>query len=217
MKVTMITAIYDGYDDLKPPVPQQNVDADWVVVTDDPSVADDVPGWRVVHVPRPGVSSFRAAKAPKYRPWDYTSSPASVWIDGSVSITSPSLAEEFLAAADPVASFAHPQRDCVYEECIVSLPMSRYAGEPLVAQAEHYHQAAHPAHWGLWETTVVARHHTPEVIQLGDAWAAEMDAWSSQDQMSFPFVLRNLGMRAAVMPGAGRGSPWHCWGGSWRH
>ena len=215
--VAVITAIYDRYDVLKPVCSQAGVSAEWVLVTDDPRLASGHPGWRVVYEPRPGVPPLRAAKAPKYRPWRYTAAAASVWVDGSLQITSPYLAEVFLAAADPVAMFAHPARDCLFDEAEVSAAMPRYAAEPLAAQAEHYRQAGHPEHAGLWETGIIARHHGPRVRALGDAWAAETDRWSAQDQVSFPVALRTAGLRPAVLPGRGLISPWHRWEGSRRH
>lgn len=217
--VAIITAIYDGYDTLKPSCPQDDVDAEWVLVTDDRQIPDGTLGWRVVHDPQPGVSPMRAAKSAKFRPQEYTDAPASVWIDASVRVTSPSLAADFLAAADPLATFAHPLRDCLFEEAsaTVALGMAKYAGEPVAEQPAYYRQAGHPAHWGLWETTILARHHSAEVVKLGDAWTAELDQWSPQDQVSFPFVLRNAGLRPAVLPGAGTGSVWHVFEPSARH
>jgi TOD1/MUCI70, glycosyltransferase-like domain len=217
--VAVITAIYDGYDTLKPSVPQDGTDAEWVLVTDDRQIPDGFLGWRVVYDPQPGVSPMRAAKAAKFRPWEYTDAPASVWADASVRVISPSFAADFLAAADPLATFAHPVRDCLFDEAeaTAALGMAKYAGEPITEQAAHYRRAGHPEHWGLWETTILARHHTPEVVKLGDAWTAEMDLWSPQDQVSFPFVLRDAGLRPAVLPGAGTGSAWHVFEPGSRH
>jgi hypothetical protein len=217
--VAILTAIYDGYDELKPSCPQDGVNAEWVLVTDDPQVPDGVLGWRVVCEPRPGVAPLRAAKSAKFRPWEYTTAPASVWVDASVRVISPSFAADFLAAADPLAGFAHPGRDCIYEEAraTMALGLAKYAGEPVMAQADHYRQAGHPEHWGLWETTILARHHTAEAMKLGEAWAAEVDQWSPQCQVSWPFVLRNAGLRPAVLPGAATGSAWHVFGPSSRH
>jgi SAM-dependent methyltransferase len=213
----IVTAIYGRYDQLRPVLPQTGLDVEWVVVTDNPDLADGVPGWRVVHEPRPGLTPMRASRPPKLRPWEYTTAPASVYMDASVWVTSPTLVADFLAAADPVASFAHPDRDCVYAEAVVAAAQRRYAAEPVAAQVAHYRQQGHPEHWGLWENAVIGRHHTPEVIAMGDAWAAEVDQWSPHDQMSFPVVLRLAGMRATVLPGRALGSPWHQWGGSILH
>jgi len=140
-----------------------------------------------------------------------------VWVDASCQVTSPTLARDFLAKADPVATFAHRFWDCAYREAEISAAMPKYDGEPVAAQAAAYRRAGHPEHWGLWETTVLARHHTAAVRALGDAWAAETARWSCQDQVSFPFVLREAGLRPAGLPGGRDGSPWHVYAGSGRH
>lgn len=204
----IITAIVDGYDDLKPVCPQEGLDAEWVLVTDNPAIPDGHLGWRVIHESRPGVPAVRAAKHPKFRPWEYTDAPASVWVDGSIRVTSPRFAAEALALADPVAQFDHPDRDCIYAEAEAALALPRYAAEPVYEQVLTYRAAGHPEHWGLWAATVIARQHTGPVMALGEAWTAHVDRWSCEDQISQPFILRNLGLRPAVLPGYYRDNQW---------
>lgn len=204
----IVTANYGRYDIPKATLPQDGIDADWVLVTDDLGIPDGHLGWRVVHQPLPGVPPVRAAKHPKFRPWEYTDAPASIWVDGSIRVTSPRFAAEALAFADPVAQFDHPDRDCIYTEAEVAAAIPRYAGEPILEQAETYRQAGHPERWGLWAATVIARRHTDGVRALGEAWTAEVDRWSYEDQVSQPVILRNLGLRPAVLPGYYRANQW---------
>jgi hypothetical protein len=204
----ILTAIYGGYDELKPALPQEGLDCEWVLVTDDPSIPDGHLGWRVVHEPRPGVPPVRAAKHPKFRPWEYTGAPASVWIDGSCRVIAPWFAAQALSFADPIAQFAHPDRDCLYDEANEALTVPKYGGEPIAEQAMAYHVTGHPEHWGLWAATVIARQHTPEVMELGRWWTNEVAGWSFEDQISQPFVLRNLSLRPAVLPGYYRDNGW---------
>ncbi len=204
----LVTAIYGSYDEPKPVLPQEGIDCEYVLVTDDPAVPDGYLGWRVVCQPRPGVNPCRAAKHPKFRPWEYTDAPASVWVDGSIRVTSPRFAAEALALADPVAQFGHPDRDCIYTEAEVSAALPRYNGELIGFQAARYKADGHPAHWGLWATTIIARRHTDEVKALGVAWTREVTRWSFQDQVSQPVILRNLGLRPAVLPGYYRHNQW---------
>lgn len=204
----IITAITGSYDDLKPVCPQDGLDCEWVLVTDDPAIPDGHLGWRVILERRPCASPVRAAKHPKFRPWEYTTAPASIWVDGSAAVTSPRFAAEALALADPIAQFDHPDRDCIYIEAAVSAAIPRYAGEPVLAQAEHYRRRGHPELWGLWAATVIARRHTAQVRRLGRWWTREVRRWSYQDQVSQPYVLRQLGLRPAVLPGYYRDNKW---------
>jgi hypothetical protein len=212
----IVTAIYGNYDELKPVVPQAGADVDWVLVTDDPDIPDGHLGWRVVYAPRPGVHPCRAAKAAKMRPWEFTTAPASVWIDGGYRVTSDRLAAEMLEAARPLAQFAHPWRDCVYTEAEAS-GQPKYASEPIAEQVAFYRESGHPDRWGLWEAGTIARAHVPEMVALGDGWAAEIDRWSFQDQVSEPFVLRNLGLLPCVLPGGHMGNTWLRWEPGSRH
>ncbi|MBE4796125.1 glycosyltransferase domain-containing protein [Streptomyces caniscabiei] len=217
--VALITAIYDSYDELKPAMPQRGVSVDWVLVTDDETLKDEgsVRGWRVVFGPRPGVHPNRAAKHPKYEPWKYTEAEASVWVDASFRIVSEKLAVEALAFADPIAQFAHPWRDCIYAEAKESAGLPKYAGEPVLEQADHYSELGHPENWGLWATGVIARRHTDAVRELGARWLAETYEWSFQDQISQPFALRETGLRPMALPGNHLATPWLAYEGSARH
>lgn len=207
-EAAILSANYGRYDEPKPALPQEGVDTEWVLVTDDPDLPDGHLGWRVVYQPRPGVHPNRAAKHPKFRPWEYTDAPASVWIDGSCRVIAPWFAAQALSYADPIAQFAHPDRDCVYDETREALTVGKYAGEPMDKQATCYRLSGHPEHWGLWATTIIARHHTSEVRELGEDWTAEVEYWSFEDQISQPYVLRTLGLRPAVLPGYYRDNGW---------
>lgn len=217
--VAIISAIYDGYDELKPTLPQRGVDVDWVLVTDNERLKDETAalGWRVVYEPRPGLHPNRAAKWPKYWPWRYTEAPASIWVDASFRIVSEQFATEALAYADPIAQFTHPWRDCIYTEAEASAPLAKYDGEPILKQADHYAERGHPEHWGLWATGIIARQHTDAVRELGARWAAETDAWSFQDQISQPYALRETGLRPTALPGNHLATPWLAYEGSARH
>lgn len=213
----VLTAIYGGYEVLKPVLPQ-TVPVEWICVTDDPALADDPRGWTVVVQPREGHPN-RAAKWPKMAPGLYTDAETSVWVDGSFRITSAEFVQDMLQLlkrADQ-AQFEHPWRSCLYEEAAASLELPKYAGEPIAAQADWYRALCHPDDWGLWATGVIARRHTPQVLQAGWDWLDEIARWSFQDQVSQAFVLRLADLRPAPIPGMHLTSPWLAYQGSDRH
>jgi Protein of unknown function (DUF616) len=206
--VAIVSSIYGSYDDLKPACPQEGADVEWVLVTDDETIPDGHLGWRVVHLPLPWRAPVRAAKRAKVCPWWYTDAPASVWVDGSVRVTSPHFAVQALELADPIAQFDHPDRDCIYQEADTAAALPRYAAEPCLEQAAHYRAKGHPEHWGLWAATVIARRHTGDVYNLGLRWLQEIGDWSCEDQISQPFVLREIGLRPSLLPGYYRHNQW---------
>lgn len=215
--VAVFTAIYGGYDTLHE-LPAQDVPVDTAIcVTDDPTLRSGT--WDVLHEPRPDVHPNRAAKRPKFLPWTYADTTHSIWVDASFRVTSPSFVSGLLTYARPLAQFRHQDRDCIYEEAAYSLGWSKYSGEPLAEQTARYRRAGHPERWGLWTTGVQAREHTPHVRELGERWAAEVDAWSFQDQVSQAPILRDVGFRPVELPGCywtGQ-NPWVAWEGSPNH
>jgi hypothetical protein len=216
--VAILTAIYDSYDELKPVLPQAGLDVEWICVHD--GNPPDAQGWTLVHEPRPDVHPNRAAKHPKYEPWRYTDAPVSLWVDASFRIVSGRFAVEAtdgLTDEAPIAQFVHPWRDCLFAEAQESAGLAKYAGEPVLEQAESYRAAGHPENWGLWATGVIARQHTEAVRKMGWLWLAETYRWSFQDQISQPFALREKGLRPQAFPGSHLATPWLAYEGSGRH
>lgn len=220
--LAVITALYDGYDTLKPTCPQ-DVDVEWICVTDDETLADDeIGGWQIIYAPRPGVHPNRAAKVPKLWPWQYTQATASVWIDASFQVTSHSFVREALELADPIAQFIHPWRDCIYDEAIETMQIehkAKYGAQryAVIAQVAAARAIGHPEHWGLWATGVIARRHTSDVVRLSHRWGYLIDAYSYQDQISQAVALRGLGMRPKLLGGTHFANPWVEYRDSHRH
>jgi hypothetical protein len=196
--LAIISAIYGDYDIMKKTCPQQGIDVEWVMVTDDPEMSSEM--WRVVYDPRSDRSVSLASKHPKFCPWEYTSAPASIWVDGSMQVKSPFFAVQAVALASPIAEFDH-HRNCIYDEARASAGYVKYAGSPIHDQVEHYRTQGHPADWGLWTTSVIARKHTEQVKEFGVAWEAECLRWSSQCQISQSFVMRNMEIKPALFAG----------------
>lgn len=216
MTAAILTSIYASFDELKE-LPTQDVPIEAICVTDNPHLRSDT--WNVVYEPRPNVHPCLAAKWPKMLPWAYTDADSSIWIDASIRVTSPSLVKDLLELADPICQFEHQWRDCVYDEAEASLALAKYAAEPLDEQIKRYREWGHPEHWGLWPTGIMGRHHTDLIKRFGLAWLSEVNAWSYQDQVSQPVLLRAAGLRPNVIPGlywAGQ-NPWLRYEGSARH
>jgi len=213
--VAIVSAVYDGYDSVKPVLPQAGLEVDWVLVTDrEPA---DARGWRVVVEPRPDVLPVRAAKVPKFEPWKYTDAPASVWVDASFRVTSADFAKAVMEYATPIAQFEHPWRSCLYDEAIEIAALGMDPDGVAAWQTRRYREAGHPSGWGLWASGVIARRHTAAVKRMGAAWAREVESGSARDQVSQPYVLRQAKLKPTSLPGTHLANAWLKYEGSGRH
>jgi hypothetical protein len=192
MRIAAVCAIYGGYD-LIPPVPEGVDDA--VLITDVPVRS----GWRNI-VEHSDAHPRLAAKRPRCRPDLYTDCEASLWMDGSVHVLDDRfvrLVREKLSQHELVL-WDHPEeRDCFLQEANHCHDWPKYREGPLLEQAAHYLSEGMPEHFGLWATGSIARLHTDRMQRLGDAWLAEMERWTIQDQVSLPYLL----WREGIAPG----------------
>jgi hypothetical protein len=206
--VAVLTAVYGGRDVLKPVLVQDGVRVEWICVTDTPLDAVAAQGWTVVHAPRPDILPVRAAKRPKFLPWEYTDASASIWIDASFRVTSADFATEVLEYATPIAQFVHPWRDCLYQETAEIAALGMDPDGMAAWQTVRYREAGHPDGWGLWASGVIARRHTAAVKRMGAAWSREVEAGSARDQVSEPFVLRQAKLKPVALPGTHLANAW---------
>jgi hypothetical protein len=220
MRTVVYTAIFGGYDELHQPVPQ-TAPCDFICFTDG-KLPRRVGAWRIVRVktdhtqhPRMQAKRFKLRNhevfpggrlafkyAPFSRRWKID---ASIWIDANRRIKSPDFVTDMRNALGgrPWAMFAHPDRNCIYEEAAVSLQMEKYRGLPINEQINSYRSTV-PEHGGLYACTVIVRAEpaSASLDRLQKAWWAENLKWSYQDQISLPFVLRqNPGCEPQHIPG----------------
>lgn len=199
MRPLIVTACLGGYDTLRPQA-EQDIEVDWVCVTDDDR---DVPAPWVPHRVEP-VSEHPRLAAKVYRMTPFIAARDVIWIDANTEIISRSFARRALRARrNGIALWRHPQRDCIFTEAEASLRLlpEKYSDQPLLAQVEHYRAEGHPARAGLYACGTVAWDWSlPAVVALGAAWLEECRRWSYQDQLSLPVVLRRAGITPGTFP-----------------
>ena len=213
--VAIITAIYGGYETLKPTLPQFGHLVDWVCVTDNPAIVQPSQGapWRIVVDPSPEVAIMSAKRA-KMMPWAYTGCKQSIWLDASMRVASVYTACGMIDRAHPIAQFAHPERDCIFEEALISAQLARYAGLPLLDQCASYQ---HPKHWGLWAAGAIAVRHTTQTRDFMQSWYLQCQQWGWQDQLSEPPMLARSQLRPVTLPGSIYDNQWLKYEPSERH
>lgn len=213
MKVAVLSACYGGYDHVDP-VPEQDVDAEWIMVTDNPKL--NAPGWNVIVEPRSHMHPRLAAKVPKCDPWEYTDAYQTVWMDASCRLLVPDALNQLLHACGShyQAQIVHPWRHDIVDEALASEGMPKYANQAVRDQAAYYVEQGHPPGWGLWATGLIVRNNVREIDMsaVGREWLAEQVRWTYQDQISQPVVLRRHNMAIKSLPFDLHGSgvfEWH--------
>ncbi len=206
----VVTAIYGGYDELRPHIHHPGVDR-WICYTDDPALA--CPGWEII-VEDLGFEHPRVAA--KWRKCNPPPADQSIWTDGSASITTPDFIDYCLGLLEEadMALHPHPDRDNIRDEAEASfqLEWKKYGGLPLHPQVDRYEKRKPdlPA-LGLWQTTVFARNHTTAVIQMGAAWFQHCDLLTYQDQLSLPVLLDDYGITVEPLDGDPLKNPYWRW------
>ena len=139
----------------------------------------------------------------------------SLYIDANQEIISPTFVDEALADLGPhgFALHKHSFRSDIYDEAEFSETMPKYAGQPIIKQAEHYWNEGLPRDSGLWSCASMARARSAKLDALMNDWWAEILAWSLQDQISLPYVLWKHGITPKSWPHTPPGSepdvnPW---------
>lgn len=214
-RAVVITATYGGYDcKIFAPVPQ-DMPVDFVCYTDKPDLQLPAPWRGIVRGGWFGDDSRMSAKVHKMLPGGDCDDV--VWIDASHEITSPSFVREALASRhDGIAAFKHPRRDCAFKELEALLGVENqnglYFDRPLKEQAKAYKAEGFPQRHGLYACGVVAWDlRDPRAVTLGEAWLAETERWSHQDQAELPVVCWRLGIKPGIFtvgqidPKLGRG------------
>lgn len=209
MSVAVITANFGAFDAPRGAVVQEGYeDADWYAFTDNiESVAAPWPDpWECVGVATdpPREDCRLAAKPYKMIPWTMLALASGrsfrmshrwiVWLDANMEVTSPQFLHEALASAAcsgaPLATWRHPRRRRIWDEAMASLrdAPAKY-DHRLIEQVEEYRRLGFRDDAGLWACgTLVWNMENPQTRRLGNAWLAECERWSIQDQLSLPFV-----------------------------
>jgi O-antigen biosynthesis protein len=170
--------------------------------------------WKIIQRPAVAGSPRMNAKHYKMAVPDAGPNDISVWIDASIRVTDVHEMVKVIKAAlkgHDLALFKHPERTSVYDEAVVSMNLPKYAGLPLLKQADTYIAAGLPADAGLWAGGVIARRHHAQRVNFEKEWWAENVEWSYQDQLSLPYVLWKNNIKPGVIPGSVYGTKFHTW------
>ncbi len=118
-----------------------------------------------------------------------------IWIDGNCQLLIPAqaLVEAWLGEEHDIALFRHPAHDCIYQEARACKAKEKDEAAVIDGQMAEYRAAGFPEHYGLGETTILARRNCKAVTEFNARWWAEISQGSVRDQLSFDYVRWTMG------------------------
>lgn len=201
MKIAVVTSSI-GSNKLLDPIPFEGVDYHAFV---DDNTANDK--WTIHPVidfsSDPIYKNRRNAKVYKILPftflpeYDYY-----FWVDSThILEKNPfEVIDKYLIDSD-VAVFKHPERNCIYSEGKIVVDI-KYDHPNLVEdQLDFYRDIGYPENNGLYELPVRVQRNTELTRRMGWMWWEQICMFSSRDQISFPFVCNQLGIKPSILPG----------------
>jgi hypothetical protein len=161
-------------------------------------------GWEPVLRASSTLEARYLAKGPKCVPHLLGQDERDVlWIDASMHWRGHSL--DALFAQVPIGGlgcFRHRFRQTVREEAEFSASLPLYRDQPILGQATQYGEID-----TLYEAGILVWRGAQQTV--GVRWAAEMLAWSNQDQLSLPVAARACGVAITELaPGSVVNNPW---------
>ena len=124
------------------------------------------------------------------------------WIDSTHILESNpyDIIEKYLKDSD-VAVFEHPERDCIYVEGEFVKKIKYDHPNLLEDQLDFYRDMCYPRNNGLYELPVRVQRNNSLTQKMGWTWWEQICMFSSRDQISFPFVCHQLGIKPTILPG----------------
>lgn len=219
-RVVLYSASFGGHDE---PPEIWDADCDLILLTDSETIERKT--WQIIRVPVTHASPRHPRMRAKYHKlascWHFDRKyQYSVWIDAAFWVHhGAGFVDHCLGHLhDGIAFYPHPaEHRTLEQEVSYALAMPKYDGEPLVEQVRHYRREGFEG-GRLLCGGVIAREHTRSVEQLEGAWYNECERWTSQDQLSLPYVLAKHGITPGLIPGDIYSNPYlyHLWSGTKR-
>lgn len=193
MKVIIYSAAFGGRDK----DPAINTERSDFIVFSDSGVGIYVPN--VLKIPCRAARFFKLFPDVFLHNYDY-----SVWVDGNMrldaSVDPEELVRTYLQDSD-FALFAHPERDCAYEEIQGCINTGIFDPKPFIVQKQKYEADGFPHHVGLYACGFLVRRHTKALKDLMCRWWEEIETYSLRDQQALAYLIWKYKFPVTVIPG----------------
>lgn len=181
--MTIYTAIFGNYDDLKEPFV---ITPGWrYVCFTDQDITSDI--WEVKKVPIMSCGPAKTARYYKIMFYKHIESEFSIWIDATFIINC-DLNKWWERFKSPFTVVKHPFDNCVYREAAACMRMQKANPKLLHNQVQCYRRLGVPKNIGLIASGVLMRKNTESVNGMCRIWWEQVERHSPRDQVAFGYV-----------------------------
>lgn len=213
MKTILYTAHIGNYDIIEPPKYLAiNQDVHLILFTTDKNFKSDI--WDVRYVDRPediDPDPQRVARYFKLQPHKVLPPhDINIWFDSCLSLKivqyKKFVDENLLNRGLDMVAYNHPRRVCLYDEADACMSQGLDNGITIKRQMKRYRKEIFPVRFGLYDTGILIRRNTPEMIKFQDLWFEELRTGSKRDQLSHSYALWKTGIRiSSFIKGTSKG------------
>lgn len=193
-RIVVYTAVFGGYDKIRPPLQHYGEEAHYYVVTE-PATEVPEPVKHIYGMP----SAFDEEVSPRmqsrwYKMHPHVSFPdaeITIWHGGNIQLTaSPEwMVSKWLCDAD-IALFKHPHRNCVYREAEAVVGMGKTPKAKVEKWVKALRLSAYPAGNGLSACWFMIRRNNAMMKDFNELWYAYMENYRlERDQLFFDYLL----------------------------
>jgi len=202
MQITVITAIFGGYDILREPL-VRSPECRYICYTDHPVSSET---WEI-RIPT-NLDGLPARRARRHKILAEADTPFILWHDGSIQLKcDPVVLLPYIKGTNLVA-WQHPWRSCLYDEAQMCIEQERGNRQEIESQVARYRAEGVPAQLTMIETGFLLRRNCLEQQTFNKTWWAEIEAGSWRDQISFPYVAWRTNTNYNLFPGKLRYNRW---------
>jgi len=209
LAIYVYTAVYGGYDVIKPPelTPRPTQYWYWYCLTDSATSPPQPYQSRTVPCDLSPRRCARRCKILSHRM--FPDAQFTIWHGGNVQLRGDISALLNLVSATDVAVLEHSERNCAYHEAVACIDWRLDDTAVIKRQMTRYRDEGFPNHYGLSAAFLIVRRHTLAIQELNDLWWHEVSTGSVRDQLSFDYCCWKLGIRPAIIPGDIFTGPYH--------
>jgi hypothetical protein len=181
--LTIYTAIFGNYDDLKEPFV---ITPGWKYICfTDQDFKSDV--WEIRKVPVMDCGSAKTARHYKIMFHKHIEDELSIWIDGTFIINT-DLNDWWKRFSEPFTAVKHPFDDCIYKDAQACIASGRGEKKLLERQIAFYKAIGVRKNSGLIASGVLMRKRCAAVNKLCSTWWDQVRDWSNRDQIGYGYA-----------------------------